>query len=750
MSAPKLSDPSQPLYLRWPLRVYELLASLRLAVSLISLVATVLAIATFVEANYGTAAVGFFIYHTWLFAALLGLLAANIFCAASIRFPWKRHQTGFVVTHVGLLTLLAGSAISDRGSLNAQMLVFLGESNHVGIDMDQSDIQLADIPGRPEPLHVRFQPGPFNWSDLAPYPFVRRMKSWVGQDDDRQTWVHPPQRLYDDGKTKVEVVDYYSRSIIRATPYLALDFYQPMIKALIPIELEMDERHDDLPVAKASLMGLGQVLMWKSTEDDALEAFKALKPDRTVEGQGLVAFWCQGETYSASVKELQKLKDQGKPFQLNDHLWVELGGYVDSPDLAALVHGKGLVPQNADSEAHSVGPTVEIVVHERKGSEDNTYKIVRFAGLPYLPEGRHPAGFHSDFFHPQVPGQLAVLIGPGEKLAYRAWQQKLGRVAAAGDLEIGKTVDTFSMGGGENVMRMTATRFVASAEASSDKITPQEVVLPQPFDKGDHGDSKCVKLRVTSTDPQSGRVAEDTFWLKQNLPEPWESPRRRQVHETNVGGDRPVRCSYNVKQTDVGFALKLVDFDLDVDPGTKTAANYTSHVIQVDVRNDPEVKRLREDVAAASSPTQKQSLREELDAAIQKRTDEHLAVLAGKPPTEQMRLVAGKDALTDFMITMNRPLDYPDFAGRQLRFFQENYIPPDKSRGTPLGSVFRVNYDPGRPVKYLGSGLIVFGIFLMFYMRAYFFKRKSKEAASSGPSPSRGAVLAGSAQGAVT
>jgi len=42
--------------------------------------------------------------------------------------------------------------------------------------------------------------------------------------------------------------------------------------------------------------------------------------------------------------------------------------------------------------------------------------------------------------------------------------------------------------------------------------------------------------------------------------------------------------------------------------------------------------------------------------------------------------------------------------------------------------VFRVNYDPGRPVKYLGSGLIVFGIFLMFYMRAYFFKRPAKGA----------------------
>ena len=53
---------------------------------LILLLAIVLGTATFVEANYGTAAVGFLIYHTWFFAALLSLLALNIFCAAAFAF----------------------------------------------------------------------------------------------------------------------------------------------------------------------------------------------------------------------------------------------------------------------------------------------------------------------------------------------------------------------------------------------------------------------------------------------------------------------------------------------------------------------------------------------------------------------------------------------------------------------------------------------------------------------------------------
>ena len=60
-----------------------------------------------------------YIYEGPWFSILLAFLAINIFCAASIRFPWKRRQTGFVVTHVGLLTLIFGSwwgfQYSDEG-----------------------------------------------------------------------------------------------------------------------------------------------------------------------------------------------------------------------------------------------------------------------------------------------------------------------------------------------------------------------------------------------------------------------------------------------------------------------------------------------------------------------------------------------------------------------------------------------------------------------------------------------------------
>src|SRR3954469_24606906 len=94
--------------------IYRFLASLKLAVFSLSTLAAVLAYATFFESWYGAAASQEWIYRSRGFALLLAFLGANILCAALIRFPWTKRQTGFVITHAGLLTLLAGSFWSLR------------------------------------------------------------------------------------------------------------------------------------------------------------------------------------------------------------------------------------------------------------------------------------------------------------------------------------------------------------------------------------------------------------------------------------------------------------------------------------------------------------------------------------------------------------------------------------------------------------------------------------------------------------
>ncbi|MFM7128944.1 MAG: ResB protein required for cytochrome c biosynthesis, partial [bacterium] len=73
------------------------------------------------------------------------LLFLNILCAATIRYPWKRHQTGFVVTHVGLLTLIIGSLISQKFTDDGQVGLAEGQATKQLI-RDQKPVIRVRVP----------------------------------------------------------------------------------------------------------------------------------------------------------------------------------------------------------------------------------------------------------------------------------------------------------------------------------------------------------------------------------------------------------------------------------------------------------------------------------------------------------------------------------------------------------------------------------------------------------------------------
>ena len=110
-------------------RVLAFLASLRLAVVIMLTLATTCAWATFYEMKHGTPAAQRDIYMTPAFALLLGLLGVNIFSVMVSRWPWKQHHTGFVIAHIGILTLLLGSLISLHRGLDSNMPLYKGETS---------------------------------------------------------------------------------------------------------------------------------------------------------------------------------------------------------------------------------------------------------------------------------------------------------------------------------------------------------------------------------------------------------------------------------------------------------------------------------------------------------------------------------------------------------------------------------------------------------------------------------------------
>lgn len=110
-------------------RLFDALASLRLAVLVMITLALTCLTATLYESKHGTAAAQREFYKTPAFALILATLGANILCAMIKRYPWKKHHAGFVLAHVGILTLLTGSLISLHFGLDSNMALFEGETS---------------------------------------------------------------------------------------------------------------------------------------------------------------------------------------------------------------------------------------------------------------------------------------------------------------------------------------------------------------------------------------------------------------------------------------------------------------------------------------------------------------------------------------------------------------------------------------------------------------------------------------------
>ncbi len=94
------------------LRALRAFASLRLAIVLLVMFTVCLSVATLLEARYSARIAQELVYRAWWFTLLLALLACNVLGAALKKFPWSRRQTGFLVTHCGLLVMLAGGLLT--------------------------------------------------------------------------------------------------------------------------------------------------------------------------------------------------------------------------------------------------------------------------------------------------------------------------------------------------------------------------------------------------------------------------------------------------------------------------------------------------------------------------------------------------------------------------------------------------------------------------------------------------------------
>ena len=130
-----------------------------MALPMILILAVLLAAGTIVESHFSTVVAKRFVYGTWWFGGFLILLSINLLCSALSRFPWKKYQTGFVITHLGIITILAGSMVTQQMGADGQIALTEGEEGHIfQEDKPNFYYQIGEGPIEQVPASFSFRP----------------------------------------------------------------------------------------------------------------------------------------------------------------------------------------------------------------------------------------------------------------------------------------------------------------------------------------------------------------------------------------------------------------------------------------------------------------------------------------------------------------------------------------------------------------------------------------------------------------
>jgi hypothetical protein len=686
-------------------RVFYLFASLKLAIPLLALFTTCLAIATFVESSYNGRIAGELVYRTWWFALLLTLLAANILCAALKKYPWKKHQTGFLITHLGLITLVGGGLLTALFGVEGQIRLIdtpdktiqaqtgLPNSGNI-VDLDgqhrlevfkpsRSVLHDQDRFGRlkraidgghdldqglkgmlDQSWDLKLSPGSFAWHDDE----YLQTKLPMGISILKAFSSPFPSFSQDlDGQATLTVENYYPATEYWPHSAATRDETAPVFPA---IRLALSGGEGGKPFLEEWVTGAfdggvsNPLLSYElTTVRDPLLVEEFLQPpsprDARLGPQGQLVL-VLGPAGGRKLFRIPVDKDR-----LNENVDLGDSGYkVKLTDYTNLLVDEAKRRREKDFKPENL-PLYPLVKLELTGPDGKKRQLEACARRPHLlrelrgqdegPEGVSLWYHYPDFrFGEKEPmGSLQFLQGPGDKLYYRVYGKN-------GLKEKGHPIDPRDPGSshtlplqGGMVVKFGITEYLPRAVA-------RESVVPRDVPPGTDSERLQPALRATLT--VGGKSKE--FW---------------------------VRMGRGAARVVVGSELYLVRYSPD-----HLVTDFTLTLKQALERKDPGSDR-----AAAF---------------------ESLVLLSTQPD--------GKGPTSEHRIYMNHPLDYGMF-----KVYQANYRALTQPRSMELivdndrkvsFSGLQVAYDPGLWFKYAGTALVVLGIATMFYMKAYFFKPSGK------------------------
>ena len=516
----------------------RLLASLKLAVSLIVALAAVIALATILETKHGRHYSQWFVYHSSWFIGLLGCLGVSVFCAAYVRWPWKRHQTGFVITHAGLLVLLCGSILTLRGGIEGQVVLVEGASTDQLTLSERSQVTAywADRPHDP-PYVFTFEGGPIDWA-----PGTRLD---IGTVDGMQA----------------RVLNYYPRSQPQAN-WVADDRRRggPLVRFRLEGPQEGGSRVEhflaDQDYGAEIFVGPIALRLQRATSGAMLTDFLHA-PESHLGEKGLLTIYYEDHVQRAAVHE-----HVGQSIAVGDSgVKVEVVQYLANAKLDATGQFQSLGEDVRD-------PLVELKVN--LPGEQQPYRQVAFAKSPLLNfDGVYERDCPVKFVyqHPKVNSATSIEFlqtGDGKLFA---------RTVASGEFKSHgemKTDSRFDLRGG---FTFTVTEYLPHARRD---------ISFKPAERN-ADDGKLPESAAAAEVEIAVAGVKETVWLQRNNPE-----FQLGTIQTPTG---PLHVQFGTAQVPLGFSLQLVDFKRQMNPGEVGNAAYSSIVRLIDKKTQHDEER---------------------------------------------------------------------------------------------------------------------------------------------------------------
>jgi hypothetical protein len=682
-------------------RVSRPLGSLQMAVVLLASFVVVLAVGTVLESRYNGQIAQELVYRAWWFSLLLLLLGVNIFFAAAKKWPWKKHQTGFLITHLGLLTMLAGGVWTSLSGTDAIVRLIDSSNQQVKSEHGLPDSSRKMYLLGEHQITVRrlardntersaktydFRPGSFQWhSDEILEANVHPLVSFLDllADPFPRHW----SQTVADG-VKLSVVNFYPHARREPfSPTRELDgFAAAKVQIASPMGMRetfwvaMSAEKDDKRQWPFKIVGPTQTEIVGKCPTELLNEFLKPPQPEALAPKGQLVVHVNGEVLrinvGANLGRLVALGNSGHSIRITSY----------EPHFAAQDSGEGEAAKASD-------PGIAFEYTDANGTTANYLATSRFMsrGGPVTKRGEAaPRGGLKWWYHPpdfrygrtSDKGLLQLALTDDGRLYYRSFHHEAGafRLESSGPiptekLESGMQREPIPVWKGMR-FQFQVLEFLPSATAS-----PRYV--PENRRPGLQRADLSPTIRCTL----DGKSGEQELWIPQG------------GTRTLRYGEDFFRISYDIKQEDMGFEVKLLRAEQQVDAGSQSAATYTSFV-QITDDGDP----------GSMLPTYLRPL----------------ANFVG------LTHAGAKAEGEDHVITMNEPLNW-----RGYKLFQSQYesLTLDARERPVNSSGFTVGSDPGLFLKYLGSSMLALGIACMFYMRAYFLTgRRASPAVAATPS----------------